>query len=60
MGVVKKIRTCTECKRTFANPESFRSHKYKFGDCRSVESLLVAGFTETPTGWLNKKTVKKT
>jgi hypothetical protein len=59
MAIVKKVRTCAECKRTFANPESFRSHKYKFGDCRSVESLLVAGYTETPSGWKHKKTAKK-
>jgi hypothetical protein len=59
--VVKKERRCTECKRKFATPESFRSHRYyKFGSCRSVEALAAAGFIETGRGWvyvreLNKK-----
>jgi hypothetical protein len=59
VAIVKKIRTCGECKRTFVNPESFRSHKYKFGDCRSVDSLLFAGYIETPLGWKHKKTANK-
>ena len=50
-AVVKKERRCTECKRKFATPESFRSHRYKFGGCRSVEALALAGFVETPKGW---------
>lgn len=49
--VVVKERRCTECKRRFANPESFRSHKYKFGQCRSIEALAAAGFVETGKGW---------
>ena len=57
MAVVKKVRTCGECKKTFKNPESFRFHKYKFGNCRSDEALRVVGFYETPTGWVLDKTV---
>ena len=49
---VKKERRCTECKRKFATPESYRSHKYKFGGCRSIEALAAAGFVETSKGWL--------
>jgi len=49
--VVKKERRCTECKRKFATPESFRSHKYKFCSCRSLEALALAGFIETGKGW---------
>ena len=49
--VVKKERRCTECKRKFATPESFRAHRYKFGGCRSVEALAAAGYVETPKGW---------
>jgi hypothetical protein len=49
--VVKKERRCTECKRKFATPESFRFHRYKFGSCRSVEALRIAGFIETGKGW---------
>jgi hypothetical protein len=49
--VVKKERRCTECKRQFATPESYRSHKYKFGGCRSLEALAAAGFIETGKGW---------
>ena len=49
--VVVKERRCTECKQKFANPESFRSHKYKFGQCRSIEALRLAGFIETGKGW---------
>lgn len=50
--VVKRERRCTECKRKFATPESYRSHKYKFGGCRSLEALAAAGFVETGKGWL--------
>jgi len=49
--VVKKERRCTDCKRNFATPESFRSHRYGFGVCRSVEALALAGFVETGKGW---------
>ena len=45
-AVVKKERRCTECKRKFATPESYRTHKYSFGGCRSVEALAAAGFIE--------------
>jgi len=51
MVVVVKERRCTECKRKFATPESFRAHKYKFGQCRSPEALAIAGFVETGKGW---------
>lgn len=50
--VVKRERRCTECKRKFATPESYRSHKYKFGGCRSLEALAAAGFVETTKGWV--------
>ena len=52
MTVVKKERRCTECKRKFATPESYRSHKYKFGGCRSLEALAAVGFVETTKGWV--------
>ena len=58
MSVVKKVRTCGECKKTFANPESLRGHKYKFGGCRSDEALAAAGFELTPKGWKRKVVVK--
>jgi hypothetical protein len=58
MPVVKKVRTCVECKRTFANPESVRTHRYKFGGCRSEESLIAAGFKLTLKGWLRVKMVR--
>lgn len=58
MTVVKRERRCTECKRRFATPESFRAHRYKFSSCRSVEALTAAGFVETPKGWTYKKAVK--
>jgi hypothetical protein len=51
MTVVVKERRCTECKRKFASPKSFRSHKYKFGQCRPIEALRLAGFIETGKGW---------
>jgi hypothetical protein len=58
--VVKKERRCTECKRKFATPESFRSHRYyRFGSCRSVEGLAAAGFVETGKGWKLAKVVGK-
>jgi hypothetical protein len=58
--VVKKERRCTECKRKFATPESFRSHRYyKFGSCRSVEALAAAGYVETGKGWKLVKVVGK-
>lgn len=55
--VVKRERRCTECKRKFATPESYRSHKYKFGGCRSLEALAAAGFVETSKGWLYTREV---
>jgi hypothetical protein len=57
--VVKKERRCTDCKRNFATPESFRSHRYGFGVCRSVEALALAGFVETGKGWKLVKMVGK-
>lgn len=57
--VVKRERRCTECKRQFATPESFRAHRYKFGTCRSVEGLAAAGFVETGKGWILAKSVGK-
>lgn len=56
-SVVKRERRCTECKRQFATPESFRAHRYKFGTCRSVEALAAAGFVETGKGWILAKAV---
>ena len=55
MAKVAKIRTCAECKRTFADPESFRSHKFKFGGCRSEEGLLANEYTLTSKGWKRAK-----
>lgn len=57
--VVKKQRKCTECKRQFATPESFRAHRYKFGSCRTIEALALAGFVETPKGWKYTRVVGK-
>jgi len=54
VNVVKKERRCTDCKRKFATPESFRAHIYGFGGCRSLEALAMAGFVETGKGWLKK------
>ena len=56
MSVVKKIRRCGECKRVFLNPESFRTHKHKFGMCRTDEALEVVGFIRKPNGWILDKT----
>ncbi len=56
-SVVKRERRCTECKRKFATPESYRSHRYKFGGCRSLEALAAAGFVETGKGWLYTRAV---
>jgi len=51
--IIKRERRCTECKRKFATPESFRAHRYyEFGSCRSVESLAAAGYIETGKGWI--------
>lgn len=55
MAKVVKSRTCAECKKLFANPESFRSHKFKFGGCRSEEGLLANGYTLTSKGWKHGK-----
>ena len=52
-----KVRTCGECRKTFVNAESFRSHKFKFGGCRSEEGLLANGYTLTSKGW--KRAVKR-
>ena len=55
MAKIVKTRTCAECKRTFANPESIRAHKFKFGGCRSEEGLLANGYTMTSKGWKQNK-----
>jgi hypothetical protein len=49
--VVKAERKCTECKRKFATAGSFHAHKYRFGECRSLEALRLVGFVETGKGW---------
>ena len=46
-----RIRRCTECKRTFLTPDSFRQHKRTGGVCRTEEALRLVGFIETPKGW---------
>jgi hypothetical protein len=46
-----RIRRCTECKRTFITPDSFRQHKRKDGVCRSEEALRLVGYVETAKGW---------
>jgi hypothetical protein len=50
-----KVRTCGECKRAFVDAESFRSHKYKFGLCRSEEGLVANGYRLTDKGWKKPK-----
>lgn len=52
---VSRVRRCTECKETFATPDSFRQHKHKGGFCRSAEALEAAGFKQTPKGWVRGK-----
>lgn len=54
--VSSKTRTCTECKRPFATPDSLRLHKRVDGACRSEEALQAVGFSLTPTGWVRKGT----
>lgn len=54
--VSSKIRTCTECKRPFATPDSLRLHKRVDGACRSEEALQAVGFSLTPKGWVRKGT----
>ena len=51
MAIVKKVRRCGECNRTFVNPESFRMHKLRGIGCRSEEALRARGYIETPKGW---------
>jgi hypothetical protein len=51
MAKVAKIRTCGECKRKFANPDSFRKHKHSFGGCKSEEGLIANEFIKTENGW---------
>ena len=50
-----KVRTCGECRRTFVDAESIRSHKFKFGGCRSEEGLLANGYKLTSKGWKRPK-----
>lgn len=47
-----KVRRCGECKRTFANPESFRVHRIVGGRCRTEDELKTKGFVEVPKGWM--------
>jgi hypothetical protein len=47
-----RTRRCTECKRTFASPETFRVHRHKGSVCRTEEALVASGFRLTPKGWL--------
>jgi hypothetical protein len=58
MAVVKKVRQCGECKRVFLNPESFRTHKYKHGTCRTDEALIAVGYICKPNGWILDKTMR--
>lgn len=58
-SVVSKTRRCSECKRTFINPESYRVHKRRDGYCRNEEALVVVGFVETPDGWAMRWKEKK-
>ncbi len=53
---IAKVRTCTECKRQFATPDSLRLHKRVDGACRSEEGLVAVGFRQTPRGWVRKGT----
>jgi hypothetical protein len=55
MAKIVKARTCVECKRAFADPESIRTHRFKFGGCRSDEGLLANGYTLTSKGWKREK-----
>ena len=50
----KKVKRCSECKRVFANPESFRMHKLKGIGCRTVEGLIARGYVETDGKWNNR------
>ena len=50
----KKVRRCAECKRVFANPESFRMHKLKGVGCRTVEGLIARGYVEIDGKWMNR------
>jgi hypothetical protein len=49
-----KVRRCGECKRVFANPESFRVHKLKGIGCRTDEGLKAKGFIESGGKWIHK------
>ena len=52
---VAKVRTCGECKKIFANADSFIKHKFKFGGCRSEEGLLANDYVLTSKGWKRPK-----
>ena len=54
MIVSKKVRRCAECKRVFANPESFRMHKLKGIGCRTAEGLIARGYVEIDGKWINR------
>lgn len=55
MSQIVRVRTCKECKQTFADPESFRRHKIRGIGCRSVEAMLAAGFVKWAKGWKSPK-----
>ena len=51
---VPRVRRCTECKRTFATPDSFRQHRHPGLGCRSEAALTAAGYVNTPQGWRSR------
>lgn len=50
----KKVRRCAECKRVFANPESFRVHRIVGGRCRTEDELKAKGYVESGGKWINR------
>jgi len=50
----KKVRRCAECKRVFANPESFRVHRIVGGRCRTEDELKAKGYVESGGKWFHK------
>lgn len=54
MQAPSKVRRCAECKRVFANPESFRVHRIVGGRCRTEDELKAKGYVEAPKGWMHK------
>lgn len=52
-SIVRRIRKCAECQRTFRSPEALRRHRYAFGTCRSEAALLAVGFRRNGKGeWI--------